>query len=133
MLLYEDLSSKIINAAIEVHRTLGSGFLEKVYENALIIELLSKDLEVEQQKNVKVYYKGCVVGNYIADIIVENKIVIELKAVKNIDEIFSIQLLNYLKALDLHLGLFINFGTNKVQVKRVINIDRTELEEINGS
>jgi GxxExxY protein len=125
MLLYEDLSGKIINAAIEVHRALGSGFLEKVYENSLVLELITRDLSVEQQQNIKVFYKGLEVGNYIADIIVENKVVIELKSVKSLDPIFAAQLLNYLKALNLPLGLLINFGNSKIQIKRIINTDQS--------
>jgi len=125
MLLYEALTSKIINSAIEVHRTLGAGFFEKVYENALIIELLSKDLNIEQQKGVKVFYRGCEVGHYVADIVVENKVVVELKALKELDEIYSVQLLNYLKALNLQVGLLFNFGGGKLEIKRIINSDKT--------
>jgi len=127
-MLYEALTSKIINSAIEVHSTLGCGFYEKVYENALIIELLSKDLEIEQQKGVKVFYKGCEVGYYVADIVVENKVVIELKALKELDEIYSIQLLNYLKALNLRVGLLFNFGGSKLEIKRIINSYQTQKE-----
>jgi GxxExxY protein len=126
MLLHEELTDKIINAAIEVHNTLGSGFLEKVYENSLILELMSRDLLVEQQKNVKVFYKGLEVGNYIADIIVENKVVIELKSVKSLDPIFSCQLLNYLKALNMQVGLLLNFGNSKLEIKRLINTDQVK-------
>ena len=125
MLLYEALTSKIINSAIEVHRTLGAGFFEKVSENALIIELLSKDLNIEQQKGVKVFYRGCEVGHYVADIVVENKVVVELKALKELDEIYSVQLLNYLKALNLQVGLLFNFGGGKLEIKRIINSDKT--------
>lgn len=126
MLLYEELTDKIINAAIEVHNTLGSGFLEKVYENSLILELMSRDLLVEQQKNVKVFYKGLEVGNYIADIIVENKVVIELKSVKSLDPIFACQLLNYLKALNMPVGLLLNFGNIKLEIKRLINTEQVK-------
>lgn len=125
MLIYQELTSVIINSAIEVQSVLGIGFLEKVYENALIVELINKDLKVEQQKNMKVYYKGFEVGNYVADIIVENTVVLELKSVKNLDPVFNVQLLNYIKALNLELGLLINFGNPKLEVKRIINTEKT--------
>jgi GxxExxY protein len=121
MLLYEDLSSNIINAAIEVHRNLGSGFLEKVYENTLSFELRNRGLNVNQQKNIKIYYKSFQVGSYYADLIVEDMIVVELKTVKLLEPIFGLQLLNYLKGVNLPLGLLINFGNSKIQVKRIIN------------
>jgi GxxExxY protein len=130
VLLYEELTNKIINAAIEVHITLGSGFLEKVYENSMILELISRDLSVDQQKPVKVFYKNLEVGNYIADIIVENKVVIELKSVKVLDPIFAAQLLNYLKAFKLPLGLLINFGSSKIEIKRIINTDQIKQESL---
>lgn len=125
VLIYQELTSVIINSAIEVQSVLGIGFLEKVYENALIVELINKDLKVEQQKNMKVYYKGFEVGNYVADIIVENTVVLELKSVKNLDPVFNVQLLNYIKALNLELGLLINFGNPKLEVKRIINTEKT--------
>ena len=121
MLLYEDLSNNIINSAIEVHRELGCGFLEKVYENALVSELRNRGLNVEQQKSIKVYYKGVEVGYYYADLIVENSVIVELKVVKLLEPIFASQLLNYLKGCDMHLGLLLNFGCTKLQMKRIIN------------
>lgn len=121
MFLYEDLTNNIINSAIEVHKELGVGFLEKVYENALVSELRNRGLNVEQQKTVLVYYKGQEVGYYYADIVVESSIIIELKVAKVMEPIFVTQLLNYLKGSDMYLGLLLNFDYTKLQVKRVIN------------
>ena len=100
---------------------LGPGFLEKVYENALAHELRSAGLAVEQQKALKVYYRDIVVGEYMADLLVEGLVVVELKAVRAFDDIHLAQCLNYLKATGLKVGLLINFGTRKVQIKRVVN------------
>jgi len=122
-----DLTEKIIGAAFEVHTILGSGFLEKVYENSLYEELSGRNLLVERQKPIAVYYKGKVVGEYFADIIVDGKIIVELKVVDKIIDIHEIQLKNYLKATALEIGLLINFGKS-VEVKRkfVPNIYRID-------
>lgn len=121
MLLYKDITEKIISSAYEVHRLLGNGYLEKVYENSLIKELEYKNLRCQQQIPLEVYYKDYVVGNYIADIIVEDKIILEIKAISGIEEQHFSQLLNYLKATRKRLGLIINFGANNVEIKRIIN------------
>ena len=115
--LCEDITRKIIGCAYKVHNTLGSGFLEKVYENALKIELERNGLVVEQQKQIQVQYEGVVVGHYVPDLLVDSSVVIEIKAVDNIDPVFEAQLLNYLKATGLRIGLLINFGP-KVTIKR---------------
>lgn len=115
--MYNDLTSQIIGCAFEVHKILGSGFLEKVYENAMIIELREKGLKAEPQNNITVFYKGENVGEYCADIVVEDKVILELKALENITDIHEIQLKNYLKATGLEVGLLINFGKS-VEVKR---------------
>ena len=115
------LSEKAIGCAFKVHNALGCGFLEKVYENALVHELRKNTLSVEQQKPVKVMYDGIVVGEYVADILVESVIILELKASKEIDNIHEAQLLNYLKATDLKLGLILNFGSPKLQIRRLVN------------
>lgn len=104
-----------------VSNTLGAGFLEKVYQNALIIELLECGLYVEKEKPITIYYKDKIVGEYYADILVNKQIIIETKAIAALNEIHQAQLLNYLKATNLHLGLLINFGTPKVQIKRMVN------------
>jgi len=116
-LKYTDLTEQIISCAYEVHRVLGSGFLEKVYENALVEELLRRGLLAEPQKGIVVRYKGTVVGDYVADIIVENVIIIELKALEKLHDIHEIQLKNYLKATGVEIGLLINFGKS-VEVRR---------------
>ncbi len=115
------ISEKIIGCAFTVSNTLGSGFLEKVYQNALVIELLNEGLEVEKEKAITIFYQGKVVGEYFSDILVNQQIIIETKAVQSLNEIHQAQLLNYLKATKLPLGLLINFGTPKVQIKRMLN------------
>ena len=117
-------SEKIIGCAFRVHNGLGCGFLEKVYENALVHELKKNGLSVEQQKSIRVIYDGMTVGEYFADILVESAVIIELKATKVIDEIHMAQTLNYLKATGLHLGLILNFGKPKLQIKRLVNSNR---------
>ncbi|MBR1932945.1 MAG: GxxExxY protein [Prevotella sp.] len=119
-MLYEELSEKIILAAHDVHKELGFGFLEAVYGNALYKELKSRGLKCECQKHIDVYYKGEVVGHYVADMLVEDKIIVELKAVVDLRPEHEWQLLNYLVASKIELGLLINFG-HRVMVKRKIN------------
>ena len=97
-ILYKDLSYQIIGLAMEVHRKLGYGFLEKVYENSLMILFRREGIRSEQQYPIKVYFEGEVVGNYVADILIEDKIIIELKCVEKINNIHKAQALNYLKA-----------------------------------
>ena len=111
------ITEKIIGAAYSVHNTLGSGFLEKVYQNSLAIELKSFGFIIGVEKPINVYYKSEVVGNYIADIIVNEKVILEIKAIKELSDIHEVQLVNYLKATGIEVGLLINFGTS-VQVKR---------------
>lgn len=116
-----NITEKIIGAAFEVSNHLGCGFLEKVYENALMIELRHNNLKVESQKQIAVFYKKCNVGEYVADLFVDNKVIVELKSVKQITEIHEAQLMNYLKAIGMKVGLLINFGSPKVQIKRMVN------------
>ena len=117
--LHENLTSDIISAFYFVYNDLGYGFLEKVYEKALIIELKKSGLKVTSQLPIKVYYEGEIVGDYYADIVVENKIILELKTVKHLLPIHEAQLVNYLKATGMEVGLLLNFG-EKPQVKRKI-------------
>jgi len=117
--LYKELSGEIIRAAYKVYNTLGAGFLEKVYENALIHELSKQGIKTESQVPVNVYYEDKKVGEYFADILVENKIIIELKAVTELTKAHEIQLINYLKATNIKLGLLINFG-DKITIRRKI-------------
>lgn len=113
------ISEIIIGCAYAVGNALGNGFLEKVYENALAMELKEKGLDVKQQFPISVFYKNFVVGEFIADLLIENRVLVELKAVKGIDENHLAQCLNYLKATNLPLCLLINFGKPRVEVKRV--------------
>ena len=115
------LTEQIIGSAYTVANSLGCGFLEKVYENAMTHELNKLGLQVSRQQPIKVYYDGVNVGDYFADLVVDNEIIIELKAVKIIDNIHLAQCLNYLKATGKRLGLLINFGQQRVEVKRVVN------------
>lgn len=119
-ILYKDLSYEIVAAAIDVWKTLGFGFLEKVYENALMVELRERKIPCEQQQPIKVQYHGEIVGDYIGDIVVDGKIIIELKSANAIDGAHVVQALNYLKATGLRLGLVLNFGPDKLDFKRVI-------------
>ena len=122
-----EITQKIIGAAYTVGNELGSGFLEKVYENAMMIELEKLGVKAKNQFPLKVYYKGIVVGDYIADLFVENSVIVELKSTKNTDGIHKVQLLNYLKASNKQVGLLINFGTPRVTVERIANgVEDTE-------
>jgi len=117
---FEQLTYQINGAVFEVNQVLGSGFLEKVYENALFHELIARGLHVERQVPVKVDYKGAIVGDYFADIVVENNIIVELKAVDSLLKIHEAQLLNYLKATGWRIGLLVNFTYPKAEIKRFI-------------
>jgi GxxExxY protein len=116
---YQEITSKIIKCAYTVHKNLGFGFLENVYQNALMIELKNADLYAEKEKKIQVLYNGQIVGDYVADIVVEKKIICELKSTKEINPAHEAQLVNYLKATGLEVGLLINFG-EQVRVKRKI-------------
>ena len=122
-MLHKDLTEKVIGAFYKVYNTLGFGFLEKVYENAMSIECRKAGLSVEKQKNIRVYYDKEEVGDYYADLIINDLIIVELKAARNLDEDHEAQLLNYLKATDKEIGLLFNFG-NKPEFKRKIFLFR---------
>jgi len=115
-----EITYQIRGAVYEVNKVLGSGFLEKVYERALLVELRSRGLKAECQVSVKVHYKGEVVGEYFADIVVEDQVIIELKAVEQLQKIHEAQLLNYLKATGYKIGLLVNFTHPKAEIKRFI-------------
>jgi len=116
---HNEMTEKIIGAAYKVHNALGSGFLEKVYQNSLAIELQALGFSVELEKPITVYYYGKAVGNYVADIIVDGKVLLETKAVKELSGVHEAQILNYLKATGIEVGLLINFGRS-VNIKRRI-------------
>jgi GxxExxY protein len=115
----DEITEKIIGAAYKVANTLGSGFLEKVYENALFIEIKKQGLDVKQQYNLPVYYEGEIVGDYYADLFIEKSVIVELKTAKELAPEFSAQVINYLKAAKLNTGLLINFGKPKIEIKRL--------------
>ena len=114
------ITEKIIGCAYTVSNALGAGFLEKVYENALAIELRKTKLQFKQQAPINVAYDGIIVGEFVSDIIVESIVLVELKASKMIDDVHVAQCLNYLKATNIRFGLIINFGKPKVEIKRVV-------------
>ena len=116
---HDPLSEAVIGRAFTVANTLGPGFLEKVYENALAHELRKAGFETEQQARMKVLYDGVEVGEYIADLIIGKALVVELKACRALDDIHVAQCLNYLKASGLRTCLLMNFGTPKIQVRRL--------------
>jgi GxxExxY protein len=122
-LKHEEITGKILGAAFEVHGQLGFGFLEKVYENALGIELRKRGLKAEQQKPVAVYYKGEVVGEYICDLLVEDKVLVEIKSASRFSDAHHAQLVCYLRATGIEIGLLLNFG-HSVEYKRKV-LDNT--------
>ena len=118
---FEEFSGKIIEAAIKVHKILGPGFIESVYHSVLCIELENQGMKIERQKEVKIYYEGREVGLHRLDLIVEKQIVVELKTVKQWDDVHMAQLRSYLKATDLKIGLLLNFAKPTLQIKRVVS------------
>ena len=123
-MLHEELSGKILNVFFHVYNTLGHGFLEKVYENALAIELRKRNIGFEQQKRIEVWYEEFKVGDYFADLSVEKCVVLELKAAEAIAPEHEAQLINYLKATDMELGFVLNFGTKPQFIRRILTNDR---------
>jgi GxxExxY protein len=115
-----DVTYAINGAVFEVNNILGPGFLEKVYENALLVELKKRGLNAKSQVPITVNYKGEVVGDYITDLLVEDKVIVELKTVENLEKAHEAQLLNYLKATGLHVGLLVNFKRKKADIKRMV-------------
>lgn len=118
---HKDLSYKIIGLAMEVHRKLGGGFLEKVYENAMMILLRRETIKAEQQVPIKVYFENQIVGEYIADIFIEDSIIVELKAVEILAGVHRAQTVNYLKATNLKVAYLINFGKKSLEYERFVN------------
>lgn len=121
-ILYKDLSYAIVGLAMQVHNKLGYGFLEKVYENALMVQFRRKEIKAKQQAPITVYFNREVVGDYYADILVEDKIIIELKTAEKISGAHRAQVLNYLKATGLQLAILLNFGKEKLEYERFIQI-----------
>ena len=118
--IYKDLSFKIVGLAMQVHNQLGYGFLEKVYENALMVLLRREGIEAKQQAPISVRFEGEVVGDYYSDILVEDKIILELKVSEKIIDIHRAQILNYLKATGLKLAILLNFGQERLVYERLV-------------
>ena len=126
-MLHEELSNKILKAFYTVYNTLGYGFLEKVYENAMLIELRKMNLNCSNQLPIKVYYDKQKVGDYFADIIVEDLIIVELKAMEGIAKEHENQLINYLKATEIEIGLLFNFGEKPEFKRKIFTNDRKKI------
>ena len=120
-IIHADLSYQVMKLAFEVHNQLGPGFTEDIYERAMIVELERNGIPFKSQKCIDVIYKGQNLGVFRLDIVIDEKIILELKAVKEMNDLFKQQLLSYLRATGLHLGLLINFGSLKVQSIRVVS------------
>ena len=120
MYLYQDLTSQIINACISVHNELGCGFLEKVYQEALEVAFEENCIAFEREKLLPITFHGQFLNcGYIADFVVQEKVILELKSVKELEPIHEAQVINYLKATGLKVGLLVNFGKEKLQIKRL--------------
>lgn len=117
---FEELSARVIEAAIDVHRQLGSGFLESIYENAMKVALRRRGIAFDFQKDIAIYYEGEDVGLHRLDLIVENTLVLELKAIKALEDIHFAQVKSYLKATGVHVGLLFNFNSPTLIIKRVV-------------
>jgi GxxExxY protein len=126
-MLHGQITEVILKAFYKVYNTLGYGFLEKVYENAMRIELTKMGIKAEQQKNIKVYYESEQVGDYYADLIVTDLVIVELKAAENICEEHEAQLLNYLKATVIEVGLLLNFGKEPKFSRKYFTNDKKRL------
>ena len=120
MMDIDQLTYAINGAIFEVNRILGPGFLEKVYENALLVELEHNGIKAQAQAPIRVTYKEAIVGDYIADILVDDRVIVELKTVERIERIHEAQLLNYLKATGIKVGLLVNFKNTKAEIKRLV-------------
>ncbi|MQY80248.1 MAG: GxxExxY protein [Bacteroidetes bacterium] len=123
-MLHANLTEKIIKAFFKVNNTLGYGFLEKVYENAMAIELIKMGCNVRQQQNIKVYYETEEVGDYYADLLIDDLVIIELKAAESLCEEHEAQLINYLKATKMEIGLLLNFGKEAEFKRKIFTNDR---------
>ena len=118
--LYQELTGKIIHCCIDVHKELGCGFLEKVYQEALAIVFKEEGIEFEREKHLPIQFRGTTLQcDYIADFVVDNKVILELKALAHLEPLFEAQVINYLRATGLQVALLINFGQKELQVKRI--------------
>jgi GxxExxY protein len=119
-LLHGDITAEILGAAFEVHRELGPGFLESIYEEALVTELQLRGFELQRQLEVPIYYKSALIGKHRLDLVVEGRIVVELKAIKDIDDIHKAIVQSYLKATNLSVAIILNFAKTSLQHKRLV-------------
>ncbi len=120
-IVHKDLSYKIVEACYEVHNVLGPGFTENIYDEAMSRELARRGVSLERQKSIVVIYKGDKIGEYRLDAVADDKVILEYKAVSELNSVYESQVLSYLKASGLKLGLLINFGGKKVEVRRIVN------------
>ncbi len=120
-IVFKELSYDIVGLAMEVHKKLGYGFLEKIYENAMMVLLEREKISARQQVAIPVYFEEKVIGDYFADIVVDNKIILEIKAATSITNTHHAQLLNYLTATKMQLGIILNFGKKKLEYDRFVN------------
>ncbi len=119
--VFRELSYRVMEAVFEVHNTLGPGFLENVYEEALAYELEARNIPFKRQRTIQIRYKGKVIGTHRLDLLVDDKIVLELKAVSSLNNFFKQQTLSYLRATNMRLGILINFGRPRVEYSRIVN------------
>ncbi len=120
-MLFEDVTKSIVGAAYKVYNNMGFGYLEKVYEKCMLIELSEiNGLDIKHQCPIKVEYKGLDVGDFVADLLINDSIIVELKSVRQLSVVHEVQMVNYLKATGMDLGLLINFGEQKVDIKRKV-------------
>lgn len=125
-IIEKELSYQIIQAAYEVFNALGPGFVEKIYEGGMYEELLRRNHKVERQKRIPIYFKGKQIGIHVLDLLIDGRVILELKAVSEISPLYKKQALSYLKATGLELALIINFGANRMQSSRVVHTKRTK-------
>ena len=128
-LLYKDITDRVLKCFYDVYDTLGYGFLEKVYERAMLVRLQEDNLEVKNQLPIKVFFHDVNVGDYFADIVVEEKLILELKAEEKLDQRSDYQLLNYLKATEMEVGLVLNFGRKPEFRRKIFTNDRKKMED----
>ncbi len=119
-IIYKDLSFQIMEAIFEVHNILGPGYTENIYEEALARELENRQISYQRQKLIEVLYKNSKIGEYKLDMIVDSKIILELKAVSQLNDLFQAQILSYLKATKIKLGILVNFGKDRIEYKRIV-------------
>jgi GxxExxY protein len=117
----QDLTEKILRAAFAVHNALGAGFLERVYSNALAVELRLQDIALQNELPLKIQYRNTIVGDYVADLVVDGRVLVELKACASLDPVHTAQILNYLRASNIQVGLLLNFGRPKLEYRRFVS------------